>query len=412
MDNQHLASVRARIEESFQEHSCHTELAKLLSSSSKLLESQAWENSSDAEKQTVASILLVAKHWQGVLASANPALVLAGQLNEVDAELRKSTKLVSHICASRQASMSSYVGQAQSIHQNLVSLSLKFAHPDSRDSIAEPLEQTRAVHSEALRSVRGVEELARSLELDLNAAMKAVTDLQASVDSSLEEGIQKQKTFLSDFIKSSKSDFESSKDSIESEYRDGINEFLEGATMRDEAGSRRAQSLLEEIESHENKAKELLGMIGEKALSWGYQEDADGEKKEKRSWEVVTGTILLAMFIWGVASPWVLPGDGWRVILVRWLPFVPLYVLVGVSIRSTSEHRRSEREHRHKHIALAALEPFLRDMDEAKKNEVRYNIASSFFVERNSSTSSQNSVSGELKEVLGRVRDIQKLVKD
>lgn len=170
-------------------------------------------------------------------------------------------------------------------------------------------------------------------------------------------------------------------------------------------------SALSAIEEQKSLAEEIVGIISDEALIGEPSKRAAEDKRAAFWWSVgalVFGTVAAVIAVVAIFEHASSDNDAdWVGFGLRALSVLAVGGLGAYAARQASEHRRSQRELDHLAVQLAAIKPYLRDMDEAKRDEVLTNVASKLFGPRLADSQQAN----ELDLPPGTAQLVQALVK-
>lgn len=153
---------------------------------------------------------------------------------------------------------------------------------------------------------------------------------------------------------------------------------------------------LEIVEGHKERVEEILNLVGEEALVGTYSKNADSEKKSADIWRIVSVVALLLTAgagIWLVATA---KGSGsfqWDEFLSKLVLAIPAGGLAAYAARQSSEHRHAQREVAHMALQLAALKPYLHDLNEpADRDKLLIEIARRLFGQPRSESKADDTI--------------------
>jgi len=181
---------------------------------------------------------------------------------------------------------------------------------------------------------------------------------------------------------------------------------------KSEDASQSVATLLKDIESRRDKAKDIVGIIAGTGMAGGYQKDADGQRKSFVLWNLATilgfaGLIGFAIWLF-VASTG--GGEfGWSHTFARLLAIVAFGLFAAYAGRMAMKHRESERQQRHKQLALESVNAFLEDLEPDVQKQVKQKMADVFFTQPQGISDTGQDVAPttitELLKLLGRAID-------
>lgn len=148
------------------------------------------------------------------------------------------------------------------------------------------------------------------------------------------------------------------------------------ASLRDSAAE-----LLKSIEQQKKRAEDLVHVIADTGMVGGYQRVANEEQVVARVWEGVALVALVGLVgfaIYAFRSTLGATFD-WGVFLARGFVAVTFAVLAGYAARQAEKHHAIERRNRRVELEIASIGPFLTELPEDERNEVKKNLAERLF---------------------------------
>jgi hypothetical protein len=162
---------------------------------------------------------------------------------------------------------------------------------------------------------------------------------------------------------------------------------------------------LKELAKAEDEARKLVGAIGLKGTSTGYDLYAEQQRKAA-NW--MRGLAVAAfLFAFGIFAYTVLHGDGltsmsWQSVLFRLSGSLALLAAGTYLARESAHHRAEERSARSKQLDLVALNPFISPLPTEEQQAIRAAAAKRLFTNSDSMAPAQSAevVESRLVEVL------------
>ncbi|NIA26000.1 MAG: hypothetical protein GWP04_10600 [Gammaproteobacteria bacterium] len=124
---------------------------------------------------------------------------------------------------------------------------------------------------------------------------------------------------------------------------------------------------LAEVEAVKSRIETILGIVGEEALVGTYSKNADKDQREADRWRwlaLAAVVAVVAIGIWMVIAA-VRPGTEWDLFAAKALLALPVAGAAAYAAKQSSEHRYAQREAEHIALQLAALKPYLNDLEQA-----------------------------------------------
>jgi hypothetical protein len=119
------------------------------------------------------------------------------------------------------------------------------------------------------------------------------------------------------------------------------------------------------------RVEEILGIVGEEALVGTYSKNATDEQKTADFFRwIAIGAIAITVGVgvWLVASAHT-SGTDWDLFASKLVLGIPIGGVAAYAARQSSEHRHSQREAAHVALQLAALKPYLNDLDKVEERD-------------------------------------------
>lgn len=153
--------------------------------------------------------------------------------------------------------------------------------------------------------------------------------------------------------------------------------------------------LLKDIESRRDKAKEIVGIIAGTGMAGGYQRDADQQRTAFNiwNWATVLGFAgLIGFAVWLFFDTAQMAEITWAQVGARLLAIVAFGAFAAYGGRMAMKHRESERQHRHKQLALESINAFLDDLEPDVQKQVKTKMAEVFFTQSEHSSRTADDV--------------------
>jgi hypothetical protein len=177
-----------------------------------------------------------------------------------------------------------------------------------------------------------------------------------------------------DSLTSWQSDHEKALEAAGSQTAEALKDVASKAESQRNGLKRSASDVIETLNDHERKAREVVSTIGAIAITGGFGEYAHQQRHRADIWSVVT---ILALVVASVPGIWyflsVTFAGQQAVSLERFvervLTGVPLYVIAGYAAVQGARARDNERRARAKELELAALGPYLANLEDPKQRD-------------------------------------------
>lgn len=253
---------------------------------------------------------------------------------------------------------------------------------------------------ESLRSTvqQMTEELAE-VEAALDAASRRVQELERDFQGradSVAEAITKQTLRLDEALNGIQANFTNAEVQRASEHSAMLSELKATAESAREAereawvnarteAKGEAFSVLRELEEQLDQARNVNSAVGLTATSSSYQQYAERERLSADRWRIVAAAsfglafaVYLLMLFAGLGGS-VSGETPWQVVVFKITGSAGLLALGLYAGRESRSHRESERRAKSVQLDLAALEPFIANMNEEQQQAVRLGAAQRLF---------------------------------
>lgn len=307
-----------------------------------------------------------AQHWQqldnhtdGLLSQMRNLPVDAGgdawreTFEEVQAEMAEAVREAQKSVESLQASANSTDQRFQDAEGRLAELVQEIQSQKAR------LDQALTQHSEAFTK----------------AEQERVSQFSQTEQSRLAEFNQAQQERRAQF------------DSLLDDWRKQANEKLAEHTDRltqlERESTQQSEKLLSEVQAQLDKAVEIVGTIVNTTMSGNYQDIAN---REYRNGWIMRSTAIAAFLGMGVMIVWAASsinfgenGVDWTTVAFR-ISLGAAFLIPGIyCAKEASRHWDAEKHNRRITLELAALDPFLVNLDEPKRKEIIEKKADEYF---------------------------------
>jgi chemotaxis protein histidine kinase CheA len=275
---------------------------------------------------------------------------------------------------------------------------------NQQQSLQKALESAKAeIESQKTRLDSAISEFQKQFSEAQNARQQSFADAEKQRESATQEKMGAWDEKLSALAAQHQKAFDQL-------VADSKNEHTKVVTTAEEASS----NLLKEIESRRDKAKDIVGIIAGTGMAGGYQKDADQQRKAFTIWNVVTVfgfAGLIGFAVWLFVESVGAEDLGWSHILARLVAIVAFGLFAAYGGRMAMKHRESERQHRHKQLALESINAFLEDLEPDVQRQVKQKMADVFFTQSERSPGGDDDVAPTtidgLMKLLGKMIDKQ-----
>ncbi len=135
------------------------------------------------------------------------------------------------------------------------------------------------------------------------------------------------------------------------------------------------------LDSYNERANALLGIIAEKSVTSSYQKAADKARKQTNIWHSITVASMLGLVATALFAflPTLTGTFSWGGFAGRVFVTLTVGVLAAYGADQANRYSRLERQNRKMELDLAAVGPYLAELDEAKQEEFKLQLADRIF---------------------------------
>lgn len=152
-------------------------------------------------------------------------------------------------------------------------------------------------------------------------------------------------------------------------------------SLQQEAHTNSAKELLQHIQGHLNRAKKIVGLIGNTGMTGHFQKVANRElwTAEIFRFLAVAFFIALVLGVWWVVKDIGADEFSWEIALFRVGVALALLAPAIYCAKESSRHRRVENRNRRIELELASIGPYLETIPEDKAQHVIEQLAKQYF---------------------------------
>lgn len=141
------------------------------------------------------------------------------------------------------------------------------------------------------------------------------------------------------------------------------------------------ESTFDIIQKHKNRAEKLIGVITNTGMVGGYQKIANKEQRASMIWHSIAILSLLGLVgfaIYAFAST-LSPEVNWGQIFAKAFVSVTFGISAAYAAKQADKHELSELKNRRMELELASIDPYLIDLPEVKRHEIKERLAKRLF---------------------------------
>ncbi|MDX9688069.1 hypothetical protein [Halopseudomonas formosensis] len=333
----------------------------------------------------------VVDHFVQQLAAADPELTSLQALKSIEQQLAKAKQELTQYKNNKNANHFANANTAaDSVLSSLRSLWVPVADFDL-DQVREAIGSFRKSVGQNARYAE--QELARTREdieairQEAVAIKEALKEQKSRIDSVISE-------FQSQFSKAEESrrteafaalkEEEEKLEHLRASYEESFDSSVSAAGVRLEEAAKsleaRASSSVDSVENLKEKAERLVHVIANTGMVGGYQRVANEERRVGRFWDAVSLLSLAGMVLFAVSAfREALEDFHLTAFLARFSVILTFAALAGYAARQAEKHHKVERQNRRIELELASIDPFLAELPEEERNQVKAAVADRLF---------------------------------
>lgn len=429
--------------EQFENHAIHESIRSTLAAVNSI-PSGGWEiDTPTTEKlERIRQVLLAA---QSRLSSVDPALVPLQVLQQLVGPVQKIEQSMSTFEA---VGKTEQINLAHNQLENILVGTSNIPVPVSANEVESIREAVTALRRSIGQNSRRHEDQVEEIDNKLQTITKLADDIEERLESSeqkvsttitdakeqivsqiqkietdagsaengrnelVEEFIAEREKSWAGMIKEKREEYDTVHEAIEQKFEE-LNDRLEKTSSEKIVTlDEQSETILTSLTNRQTDAEKIVGVITDTGMIGGYQREANSARNAGTFWRVTAllsliGLIAFAItiFVLGVIDkdPAVLswPIVGWRVFVAT-----AFGLLAAYSARQADKHDRTRRRYRKMELELASISPYLHDVPEEKKIEIKMELAKKMFgQEEQIPVKSDKQTTGTLTDVIGMAMD-------
>lgn len=242
-----------------------------------------------------------------------------------------------------------------------------------------------------------------------SAAQKSNTDLASNLLETFKISLANSETQLAEIAKqvaARQQEIEATRTAITTD----LTSFKSAETSKVDTAindlQQSAKATISEIEKKLEEAQKLVSIISNHGVIGGYQKAANSERIEKWLWQAATAGTLICLIVYATDH---LASN------IEWVTLVPRSLIAGAFIALASyaglqaeKHRKAEQKNRRLELGLAAIDPFLANLDPQERDKLKQNLISSLFEKDSDEDKVTNPISNSTLDMLERLKNMLK----
>lgn len=357
-------------------------------------------NESDAPDENVMSDLgktrRQAERAIWILENCDPYVMPQTALDQAHQNLSAATGYARQYQSSQDASMLANTmanSEAALVHLSVAAIPAESAAPaEQLAGLSQAVsEQREAAGREMAALVDTLRVQVASVDQQRQAAEQQNADLLARMDQLRAEvdALRQTSTTLTTQWQTSYTDEQSSRAEqfralLEEQRVQGVAIVanLEGTTKASvSAADTSVNEALATIQERQAQAEAIVGIISDEALIGEPSKRAALDQRSAFRWSIGAVALGISAVVLAVVALMVhtRTDDDWVGFALKTLAVVAIGGVSTYAARQAHEHRTAQREQEHLAVQLAAIKPFLRDMDQTARDEVLKDVAARLF---------------------------------
>ncbi|RMD59851.1 hypothetical protein D6833_10865 [Candidatus Parcubacteria bacterium] len=175
--------------------------------------------------------------------------------------------------------------------------------------------------------------------------------------------------------------FDELKEKARQEFELLIEEKGEAADAQRKEFADRAEKSIAALEADLERARQIVGLIGNTGMTGHYRKVANAERKRAEIYRILTLVFfsLMVYGVWRVVKEVKSEDFSWQVALFRVGVALTLLAPAIYCARESTRHRSTERRNRRIELELASINPYLESLPDEKAQAVKEQLAHRYF---------------------------------
>jgi hypothetical protein len=302
--------------------------------------------------------------------------------------------------------------------------------PPVKSDVSDLRAQTKAARSDVRQVKKEAQRAADEIRANVDAQQAQLADevassgaeltnrvaesrsaLEAAI-SGIDQQITDRRTEVEETVARLEQEFREAQGRQTDEFRSTFDGKVKGFDEQRAASETEAETLLQELEGLRTKAAELVGIVGIRGTTRGYQDRANAEQSQANQWRwfaIAFGIAAVAVLLWAA-----LRGRNETFEASQFAAKVGLSAALGglatYSARESGKHRRSGADARRRELALQALPAYLEPLETERRNALLEGLAVVYFGPELPTGGNSTDEGGG--EVVGSVATVQRMLFD
>lgn len=252
------------------------------------------------------------------------------------------------------------------------------------------------------------------IEDNLKEENRKINELSNSIESKKLEIRDLNEKFKLEFNKITEqntSEFDSNLTNYKNEFYSIKHGFIEEMASLKNGLVSSASEIINDLESIKKEARELIGLIGDTAVTGNYQKIANDHRENANFWRYTAAFFMILFSGVLIYTIWDLNSENleWHKALIRIIAAVSLSYPATYAARESSKHRNLENINRKAELELAAINPFIELLPDDKKQAIKEKLVEKYFgndVNLNTSTDEDMSIAS-FERILNAISNLK-----
>ncbi len=325
------------------------------------------------------------------VSSADPELTSFQALKSADQQFSKikqeltqfkSNKNANHI-TNASAAADSILSSAKALWVPALDLDLdqvRDAISSFRKSVGQNARYAEQELAETRKAIESLREEANTLKNSIKEQKSRLDSVVNEFQSQFSKAEEARRSEAASALKTEEETMENLRSSYEEKFDASIADSKEKLNNVSEDLSAKADGVISELENLKEKAERLVHVIANTGMVGGYQRVANEERRVGRFWDGVSllslaGMVGFAIYAFHGTFEDFNPG----VFLARFGVVLTFAALAGYGARQADKHHKVERRNRRVELELASIDPFLAELPDDERNQVKAAVADRLF---------------------------------
>jgi len=341
-----------------------------------------------------ARLVEVADYIDRVLNAAEPSLSSKASLDALNSALQSTgnevqqfvnTKQAARLIGNANTQADAAIQQARVMYVPLV--------PEEVEGLKDGLASFRRSAGQHLRSLEQEAATAKtSLEQQVDQARQSVAQTTQQIQTKLQE-VEQAKQGLDNAVRQHESQFSTAQEERRKQFSESVEKrseefrsIVEGARtqLKEKLDMLVATGTgyIETLESLKAQVEEIVGAVGATALSGGFNETADTERRSANVWRWIgVGVTAVALLVAYYAVEPLHSTTQWTRLGAKAILVLPLLGLATYALKESAKHRRVQWRNRRVALELASIEPYLMLYPDEERNQIKKDLVERWFAQ-------------------------------